>query len=108
MEDIFNICIVDDDEIYKFTVLKTLESLKLNKKVKVFSDGDEAFNFLLENLNNKKILPDVILLDINMPIMDGFQFMEEFIKIKPRVGKKITIYMAVSYTHLTLPTTPYV
>ncbi len=96
MEDIFNICIVDDDEIYKFTVLKTLESLKLNKKVKVFSDGDEAFNFLLENLNNKKILPDVILLDINMPIMDGFQFMEEFIKIKPRVGKKITIYMVSS------------
>lgn len=31
-----------------------------------------------------------------MPVMDGFQFMEEYVKIKPRVGKKITIYMVSS------------
>lgn len=92
----FIICIVDDDEIYKFTMRKTIEMNKLARKVLIFSDGEEALEFLTDNLGNNQDLPDVIFLDINMPIMDGFQFMQEYIKIKPRVGKKITIYMVSS------------
>jgi CheY-like chemotaxis protein len=92
----FIICIVDDDEIYKFTMRKTIEMNKLARKVLIFSDGEEALDFITDNLGNNQDLPDVIFLDINMPIMDGFQFMQEYIKIKPRVGKKITIYMVSS------------
>ncbi len=92
----FNFCIVDDDDIYQFTMKKTIESLNLAKSIIAFSDGEEALNFMIENLNKDDELPDIILLDINMPIMDGFQFMEEYIKIKPNLGKKITIYMVSS------------
>jgi CheY-like chemotaxis protein len=92
----FIICIVDDDEIYKFTMRKTIEMNKLARKVLIFSDGEEALEFITDNLGNNQDLPDVIFLDINMPIMDGFQFMQEYIKIKPTVGKKITIYMVSS------------
>ena len=52
--------------------------------------------FLIDNLDNNEELPDVIFLDINMPIMDGFQFMEEYARIKPKLNKKITIYMVSS------------
>lgn len=90
------ICIVDDDMVYQFTTQKTIENLNLAHKIIAFYDGEEAINFLLDNLNNVVELPDVILLDINMPIMDGFQFMEEYVKVKPKVGKKITIYMVSS------------
>ncbi|WP_299252018.1 response regulator [uncultured Lacinutrix sp.] len=92
----FNFCIVDDDDIYQFTIKKTIESLNLAKKIIAFSDGEEALDFMIKNLNNDEELPDVILLDINMPIMDGFQFMEEYIQIKPKLDKKITIYMVSS------------
>ncbi|WP_452228137.1 MULTISPECIES: response regulator [unclassified Lacinutrix] len=92
----FNFCIVDDDDIYQFTIKKTIKALNLAQNIIAFSDGEEALNFMIANLNNDEELPDVILLDINMPIMDGFQFMEEYIKIKPKLGKKITIYMVSS------------
>ncbi len=91
-----NICIVDDDDIYQFTVVKTLELLEFEKNIKVFSDGEEALEFLLDNLDKNDELPDVIFLDINMPIMDGYQFMEEYVKIKSRLGKKTVIYMVSS------------
>lgn len=91
-----NICIVDDDDIYQFTVIKTLELLEFEKNIQVFSDGEEALEFLLNNLDKNDELPDVIFLDINMPIMDGYQFMEEYVKIKSKLGKKTVIYMVSS------------
>lgn len=96
MSNPINICIVDDDDIYQFTVVKTLELLEFEKNIISFSDGEEALTFLVDNLTKNKELPDVIFLDINMPIMDGFQFMEEYGKIKSQLGKKTVIYMVSS------------
>ena len=41
-------------------------------------------------------LPDIILLDINMPVMDGWQFMELFALLNPTLSKKIDVYMVSS------------
>ncbi|MCB4797411.1 response regulator [Neotamlana laminarinivorans] len=91
-----NICIIDDDEIYQFTAIQTLKKIDIEKNVTSFYDGEEAFNFFLDNINTESNLPDVILLDINMPVMDGFQFMDAYVKLKSKIKKNITIYMVSS------------
>lgn len=41
-------------------------------------------------------LPDIIFLDLSMPVLDGWGVLEEYIKLKPRFGKKITLYIISS------------
>jgi len=90
------ISIVDDDEIYQFTASRTIKAVESTCEVLIFSDGERAINFLKDTSERPEQLPDIIFLDINMPIMDGWQFLEAYIKLKPKIGKKITIYMVSS------------
>ncbi|MES2618047.1 MAG: response regulator [Bacteroidota bacterium] len=92
----FIICIVDDDKIYQYTTSKMIEANNIAKRIMVFSDGEEAMNFMTDNIANNTDLPDVIFLDVNMPIMDGWQFLEKYVDLKPRIGKKITLFMISS------------
>jgi len=89
-----NIFLVDDDHIYQFTAKKTLEAMGVGDHVSVFMDGEAALKFIQSHLSDKDALPDVIFLDINMPIMDGWQFVEEFRKLE--LGKEVALYMVSS------------
>ena len=90
------ICIVDDDQIFQLTTTKILEKVSKAKKILAFSDGEQAYEFLSGNTANMEALPDIIFLDINMPFMDGWQFLEEYTKIKPTLSKQIVIYVVSS------------
>lgn len=94
-----NICLIDDDEIYQFLCKKTIEKSQHVKNIMVFFNGKDALDFFQENLNDSNKLPDVIFLDIDMPLMDGWQFLEEYLPMKCDIEKNIIIYIVTSSSH---------
>ncbi len=90
------IAVIDDDTVYQFTASRTLKATKLADKVLQFPNGQEALTFLHNNSAEASKLPDIIFLDINMPITDGWTFLDEFQKLKEGFAKKIRIYMVSS------------
>ncbi|MFN8417508.1 MAG: response regulator [Cytophagaceae bacterium] len=79
MKEKATICIVDDDEIFQFITKKTFERLNRKDDLYIFSNGEEAIQYFL---SHQELKPDVIFVDINMPIMDGWDFMEELERIQ--------------------------
>ena len=94
MEKIESIGIVDDDPITVFGIRKMLDMTVNCDKVESFENGKIALDSILEKLNGNKPLPEVIFLDINMPIMDGWQFLEEFIALA--IPEKVRINIVTS------------
>lgn len=94
MEKIDVACIVDDDPIFVFAAKKVMQMAKFSRSFLVFQNGKEALDSLISAVNSGGVLPDIILLDLNMPVMDGWQFLDEFINVG--LPREITIYVVSS------------
>jgi CheY-like chemotaxis protein len=88
-----SLLLVDDDMAFNFLNRLLIESTGLKCDVEECLDGSAALKYVTESGK----CPDVILLDINMPVMDGFEFLEEFEKIAD-CGKRTKVYMLTSST----------
>ena len=86
MKTIKNLTLIDDDDIFVFLTKKAIESTNLVELIKVFGNGLDAINFLKENSDDVDSLPEVILLDLSMPIMDGWQFLEHRMHFRFHLG----------------------
>lgn len=96
MSNIKSICIIDDDEIYQFLIKKQVAVQNLADKVFVFPNGQEAIQYFQKTIANKGELPDIVFLDVNMPIMDGWEFLDEYEKIADQFHKEVKLYMISS------------
>ncbi|WP_130734693.1 response regulator [Flavobacterium sp. J27] len=92
-----SIWIIDDDSIFKFVIQKLIAKTNLFDTVKTFANGEEASIALKNDLDLKTRLPDIILLDIEMPLMDGWEFMSEIETLTKKIEEKnIKIFMSSS------------
>lgn len=90
------IYLIDDDDVYQYTFVKALGEYVNPDEVKVFTDGEEALAFIQANIQVPDVLPNVIFLDINMPLMDGWDFMDCFTSLKAELPVETRIYMVSS------------
>jgi CheY-like chemotaxis protein len=96
MNPIRTLLIIDDDEVFVYLTKKTIEQTNLINLINVFGNGLDAINFIKENIDNPDSLPEIILLDLSMPIMDGWDFLEDYLLLMPKLSRKINIYIVSS------------
>lgn len=90
------ICVIDDDNVYRFTTEKYIQMLNLPINVVSFGDGELALEYLRNNSTAADDLPDILFLDVNMPVMDGWDFLDEFETLNEGLIKEIRVYLVSS------------
>jgi len=91
------VLIIDDDEIYSFVLARLLRKNAFVEHVACVHSASAGLDYL-KNHNHPlgEDLPDLIFLDINMPIMNGWDFLEEYKALRPTLHKDMVLYMLSS------------
>ncbi|CAL65138.1 response regulator [Christiangramia forsetii] len=87
------ICVIDDDEIYQKIIKKLISRANVFEEAYFYASGKEAIDDFLDLKTN---LPSIILLDINMPIMDGWQFLDRLEKLYPLLYENTKVFIVTS------------
>ncbi len=94
MTEIKTVCIVDDDIIFVEITKRVLQKSGFFNDLLIYENGDSALNGLNKIIGNGGHLPKIILLDLNMPLMNGWEFLDQLSKVLYK--NKISVFVASS------------
>jgi len=91
-----HVLLIDDNKIDNYITEHNITKSKIAKKINVYTSVIDALEFLETLKNNPEEFPDIIFLDIRMPEMDGFGFLEAFKKYPDAIHAQCKIIMLTS------------
>lgn len=90
------VMLVDDNEIDNFVTRRVMEGENFCEEAIVMTSGKSALEYIKEFEQKIDRLPDLIFLDLNMPIVDGFLFLYEFDDFSDQVKEKCKVIVLSS------------
>ncbi|WOK08836.1 response regulator [Imperialibacter roseus] len=92
----FHVFIVDDDPSFRFITKKLCEKEPSIGRIEDFEDIYDALRQIMLHKKSAENLPDVILLDLNFPTLNGWEFLEGFVDLQVSLAKKIPVFVISS------------
>ena len=89
---------IDDDPITLMLCKKVIERINYTKEINTALNGEEAINYFNEIKDNELTPPDLVLIDLNMPIMNGWEFLDCYLDLKYNLVYKDTKFIILSST----------
>lgn len=89
-------CLIDDDPIFIYGTKRLMNEIDFCEEALVYNNGQSALDGLRQRIERGEHFPEVILLDLNMPIMNGWDFLDEFCKIERTKEEDVTVYIISS------------
>ncbi len=86
------VCIIDDDHIFIYGVKRLIDETSFCDELLVYQNGLDA----LEELKDTSELPGIIFLDLNMPMMTGWEFLDEYLQIETNDPSQTQVYIVSS------------
>ena len=90
------VCLIDDDHIFVYGAKRLMREFDFFEDLTVFSNGQDALYHFEAQSDSPDTLPSVIFLDLNMPVMNGWEFLEAFLNLPGITTHGIAIYIMSS------------